>query len=58
MGKLVTIIIKIFRIDKSTINNFNDFVIQPFIMSLYSRRIRHYFLRKKNGGIRQRIFCV
>lgn len=51
MNKIANIIIRLLRIDKSSINNFNDFVILPFIMSLYSRRIRHYYLRKKMGGL-------
>lgn len=48
--------IKLFHIKRSTIDNFNDFVFLPFIMSLYSRRIRHFYLRKKMGKLGKESF--
>ena len=51
MNFITKLLIKVFRIKKSSIDNFDDFVMQPFIMSLYSRRIRHLYLRRKLGGL-------
>ena len=51
MKLFLYVLLKVFRIPQSTLDNFSDFVIQPFIMYLYSRRIRHYYLKRKIGAI-------
>ncbi|MEE3384343.1 MAG: acyltransferase [Prevotella sp.] len=56
MNKISNTIIRLLGIDKSSINNFNDFVFLPFIMSIYSRRIRHFYLRRRMGGLGKNSF--
>ena len=47
MASLKSLFVRMFGIQDSTLDNFRDFVVQPFIMSLYSRRLRHAYLRRK-----------
>lgn len=51
MASLKSFFARLFGINEFTIRNYKDFVLQPFVMSLYSRRVRHAFLRHWLGRL-------
>ena len=51
MASVKSLFVRVFGIDYSTLQNFRDYVLLPFVMSLYSRRLRHAYLRKRMGSL-------
>ncbi len=51
MASINGFLARLLGLDYSTIRNYNDYVVLPFVMSLYSRRLRHWYLRRKMGGL-------